>query len=189
MRSSSSASATANVPSGMFRTTSPSSGSSLIPPLRGSNYSSVGTEPGKRGRSPCCLKASVRPDTPRASACYHPAATSRPRSRYAPAMPDPKLDDVDFHEQTDSPIYADDRNFYKVEKWARDGTEVDSLLYAGNSLGRAARVVRKCNQAPAVHPVDHPAAHAVAGSVAAAAAQNAMTEAPPPWTGEAEPAE
>ena len=52
-------------------------------------------------------------------------------------MPDPKPDDVDFHEETDSPTYADDRNFYKVEKWTRDGTKVDGLLYAGNSLGRA----------------------------------------------------
>jgi hypothetical protein len=52
-------------------------------------------------------------------------------------MPDPKPDDVDFHEETDSPIYADDRNFYKVEKWTRDGTKVDSLLNAGNSLGQA----------------------------------------------------
>ena len=52
-------------------------------------------------------------------------------------MPDPKPNDVDFHEETDSPSYADDRNFYKVEKWTRDGTKVDSLLYAGNSLGRA----------------------------------------------------
>jgi hypothetical protein len=50
---------------------------------------------------------------------------------------EPKPDDVTFHEETDSPIYADDRNFYKVEKWTRDGTKVDSLLYAGNSLGRA----------------------------------------------------
>jgi hypothetical protein len=52
-------------------------------------------------------------------------------------MPDPKPDDIDFHEETDSPIYADDRGFYKVEKWTRDGTKVDSLLYAGNSLDRA----------------------------------------------------
>src|SRR5215510_14215876 len=52
-------------------------------------------------------------------------------------MPDPKFDDVDFHEETDSPTYADDRDFYKVEKWTRDWTKVDSLLYAGNSLGRA----------------------------------------------------
>ena len=52
-------------------------------------------------------------------------------------MPDLKPDDVTFHEETDSPTYADDRMFYKVEKWMRDGTMVDSLLYAGNSLGRA----------------------------------------------------
>ena len=32
------------------------------------------------------------------------------------------------------------RNFYKVEKWTRGGTKVDSLLYAGNSLGRARSV-------------------------------------------------
>ena len=36
--------------------------------------------------------------------------------------------------------YADDRNFYKVEKWTKDGTKVDSLVYAGNSLGRARSV-------------------------------------------------
>jgi hypothetical protein len=58
-------------------------------------------------------------------------------SAYHRAMPDPKPDDVDFYEETDSPTYADDRDFYKVEKWTRDGTKVDSLLYAGNSLGRA----------------------------------------------------
>jgi hypothetical protein len=29
---------------------------------------------------------------------------------------------------------------YRVEKWTRDGTKVDSLLYAGNSLGRARAV-------------------------------------------------
>ena len=58
-------------------------------------------------------------------------------------MPDPKPDDVDFHEETDSSTYADDRNFYKVEKWTRDGTKVDSLLYAGNSLGRARSVFER----------------------------------------------
>jgi hypothetical protein len=55
-------------------------------------------------------------------------------------MPDPKPDDVDFHEETTDPLVADLRNFYKVEKWTRDGTKVDSLLYAGNSLGRARSV-------------------------------------------------
>src|SRR6516225_6463188 len=48
-----------------------------------------------------------------------------------------KPDDVEFHEETDSPTYADDRNFYKVEKWTKDGTKVDRLLYAGNSLAKA----------------------------------------------------
>ena len=43
-------------------------------------------------------------------------------------------------EETNDPLYADDRNFYKVEKWTPDGTKVDSLLYAGNSLGRARAV-------------------------------------------------
>ena len=55
--------------------------------------------------------------------------------------PDPKPDDPPVHEETDSATYADDRMFYKVEKkWTRDRTKVDSLLYAGNSLGRARSV-------------------------------------------------
>jgi hypothetical protein len=55
-------------------------------------------------------------------------------------MSEPKPTDVTFHEETDSPIYADDRDFYKVEKWTKDGTKVDRLLYAGNSLARARSV-------------------------------------------------
>jgi hypothetical protein len=55
-------------------------------------------------------------------------------------MPDPKPDDVDFHEETTDPLVADLHNFYKVEKWTRDGAKVDSLLYAANSLGRARSV-------------------------------------------------
>jgi hypothetical protein len=30
-------------------------------------------------------------------------------------------------EETDDPLVADDRNFYKVEKWTRDGMKVDRL--------------------------------------------------------------
>ena len=45
-----------------------------------------------------------------------------------------------FAEETDDPKYADDRNFYKVEKWTRDGTKVDRLIYAGNSLAKAHRL-------------------------------------------------
>jgi hypothetical protein len=40
-------------------------------------------------------------------------------------------------QETDNPNHADDRNFYKLEKWTKDGTKVDRLLYAGNSLEKA----------------------------------------------------
>ena len=43
-------------------------------------------------------------------------------------------------EETNDPLYADDRNFYKVEKWTRDGMRVDSLLYAGNNLNKAQEI-------------------------------------------------
>ena len=46
-------------------------------------------------------------------------------------------------EETDNPVYADERDFYKVEKWSMDGLRVDSLLYAGNNLGNARDVFRK----------------------------------------------
>jgi hypothetical protein len=40
-------------------------------------------------------------------------------------------------EETDNPNAADDRNFYKLEKWTRDGMKIDRLLYAGNNLDKA----------------------------------------------------
>lgn len=40
------------------------------------------------------------------------------------------------------PIKADARSFYKVAKWTKDGAKVDSLLYAGNNLGRAQENLR-----------------------------------------------
>jgi hypothetical protein len=40
-------------------------------------------------------------------------------------------------EETDNPLKADDRNFYKVEKWTKDGSRVDRLIYAGNNLDKA----------------------------------------------------
>ena len=43
-------------------------------------------------------------------------------------------------EETDDPLLADDRNFYKVEEWTRDGMKVDSLLYAGNKLSKAQEI-------------------------------------------------
>lgn len=41
------------------------------------------------------------------------------------------------HETTDDPVYADRRNFYKVERWTKDGLHVSELLYAGNDLEKA----------------------------------------------------
>jgi hypothetical protein len=43
-------------------------------------------------------------------------------------------------EETDDPLYADDRNFYKVEAWSRDGMRIDALLYAGNDLDKAREI-------------------------------------------------
>jgi hypothetical protein len=43
-------------------------------------------------------------------------------------------------ETTNDPLIADHRNFYKVEKWTKDGTRVDHMLYAGSSLDKAREV-------------------------------------------------
>jgi hypothetical protein len=40
-------------------------------------------------------------------------------------------------EETDNPLLADDRNYYKVEKWTKVGTKVDRMLYAGSNLDKA----------------------------------------------------
>lgn len=48
-------------------------------------------------------------------------------------MPDDDWSD----EETDNPLYPDDRNFYKLEKWTFDRTKVDSLLYAGDNFTKA----------------------------------------------------
>jgi hypothetical protein len=42
-----------------------------------------------------------------------------------------------FAEETDNPLYADQRNFYKLEKWTKDGMKVERLLYAGSNLQKA----------------------------------------------------
>lgn len=46
-------------------------------------------------------------------------------------------------EETKNAFLADARNFYKVEKWARDGLRVDRMLYAGNNLERARDIFAK----------------------------------------------
>jgi hypothetical protein len=37
-------------------------------------------------------------------------------------------------EETDDPLYADRRNFYKVKKWTKHGQRIEGLLVGGNSL-------------------------------------------------------
>ena len=49
-------------------------------------------------------------------------------------------DDDWSHEETADTFYADERDFYKVEKWTKDGSKIDSLLYAGNSLEKAREI-------------------------------------------------
>jgi hypothetical protein len=49
-------------------------------------------------------------------------------------------DDWSPDEETDNPLRADDRNFYKVEKWTKDGAKIDRLLYGGNNLEKAREV-------------------------------------------------
>jgi hypothetical protein len=43
-------------------------------------------------------------------------------------------------EETDDPLIADHRNFYKVEKWTKDGARVERMLYAGSNLDKARQV-------------------------------------------------
>jgi hypothetical protein len=40
-------------------------------------------------------------------------------------------------EETNEPLIADHRNFYKVEKWTKEGGRVERMLYAGSNLDKA----------------------------------------------------
>jgi hypothetical protein len=40
-------------------------------------------------------------------------------------------------EETTNPLYADERNFYKVEKWTEDEQHIAAMLYAGSNLRKA----------------------------------------------------
>jgi hypothetical protein len=39
--------------------------------------------------------------------------------------------------ETSDPLIADHRNFYKVEKWTKDGAKVERMLFAGSNLDKA----------------------------------------------------
>jgi hypothetical protein len=43
-------------------------------------------------------------------------------------------------EETDEPLLADRRNYYKVEKWTMDGARVEQMFYAGSNLDKAREV-------------------------------------------------
>ena len=51
--------------------------------------------------------------------------------------------DNPFREETDDPLVADQRNFFKVELWTKDG-HVERLLFAGNSLDKARELFAAC---------------------------------------------
>jgi hypothetical protein len=40
-------------------------------------------------------------------------------------------------QETSNPLIADVRNFYKVEKWTKDGSKIERMLYAGSNLDKA----------------------------------------------------
>jgi hypothetical protein len=42
-----------------------------------------------------------------------------------PAPPADNMSNDWSDEETDDPLRADDRNFYKVEKWTKDGTKIE----------------------------------------------------------------
>jgi hypothetical protein len=55
-----------------------------------------------------------------------------PPLAYLASMPDRA-----WSEEGSDPLYADDRNLYKIELWTNDRQHVLRLLYAGNNLDRA----------------------------------------------------
>jgi hypothetical protein len=41
---------------------------------------------------------------------------------------------------TSEPLVADHRNYYKVEKWTKDGAKVEHMLYASANLDKAREI-------------------------------------------------
>ena len=66
-----------------------------------------------------------------------------------PAPPADHMSNDWSDEETDDPLRADDRNFYKVEKWTKDGMKIDRLLYAGNNLEKARKLFADAIKHPA----------------------------------------
>jgi hypothetical protein len=67
----------------------------------------------------------------------------------------PTMKDDRSSEETNDPLYADRRNFYKVERWSEDDMRVVELLYAGNNLDKARRIFdRAIKHRPRIRLVD-----------------------------------
>jgi hypothetical protein len=74
---------------------------------------------------------------------FAPEATI-PKWRDGPCVDGSKLARRIFTSQawseTHDPLIADACNFYKVEKWTKDGSKVDSLVFAGSNLDKAREI-------------------------------------------------
>jgi hypothetical protein len=79
-------------------------------------------------------------------------------------------------EETDDPTHADRRNFYKVEKWSRDGQRAVELSFAWRQSRSGPRGIRECDQTSTTDQADAPATDAGARPVAAAVARKVMIE-------------
>jgi hypothetical protein len=53
------------------------------------------------------------------------------------------MSDTWSEEETDDPVYADERDFLKVEEWTADDLHVARLIYAGNRLEKSTRHFRR----------------------------------------------
>jgi hypothetical protein len=65
-------------------------------------------------------------------------------------------------EQADNALDANERNFYKVEKWTRDSTKVARPLYAGNNLKKARDLFAMAVKQSTQNQTDDPAKNASA---------------------------
>jgi len=83
--------------------------------------------------------------------------------RCLPPKYDPKT--TQSEEETNDRFIADHRNFYKVEKWTKDGTKIDRMLYAAAAWTRRGRL-RRGDLSSATYAADHSAAHTRARAVA-----------------------
>ena len=70
------------------------------------------------------------------------------------------------HEETDDPGYADQRNFYKVEKWSWDGQRVNEMLFAGSSFAKAQAYFRAAYSEETKIEADNPATKSSVAGVA-----------------------